>query len=256
MYCIQRLLRGLCVLSFVSAAYAQNPTITIAAEDDWAPYSSMKADKSGPEGFSPDLVQAVFKLKGVNVQFVVVPFTRCLQMVKTGKAVACFDTSITEENKDEFYWHKTPIFEEGLSIFALSDATQSGLTILGLEGSTVGVTNGYTYPTDFMQNKKIKKFEANSNEHLLKMLVAKRVQFIILNTMPGLLRIKNDATLKGKVKQVGLISKDGFWLNFSKSHPDGKRMADIFEAGLLEFKASGRYEKMQSDFKQRLGLSR
>lgn len=252
----QRLQAGLCALGLASAAYAQNPTITIAAEDDWAPYSSMKADKSGPEGFSPDLVRAVFKLKGVDVKFEAVPFVRCLQMVKTGKAVACFDTTITEENKDEFYWHKTPIFEEDLAIFALSDATQSGLTMSGLEGSTVGITTGYTYPTDFMQNKKIKRFEANSDDHLLKMLLAKRVQFVILNTMPGLLRIKNDAGLRGKVKQVGLISKDGFWLNFSKVHPDGKRMADIFEAGLLEFKASGRYDKMMSEFKQRLGASR
>jgi polar amino acid transport system substrate-binding protein len=253
---IQRLQAGLCALSLASAAYAQNPTITIAAEDDWAPYSSMKADKSGPEGFSPDLVQAVFKLKGVDVKLVAVPFVRCLQMVKTGKAVACFDTTITEENKDAFYWHKTPIFEEDLAIFALSEFTQSGLTTPRLEGSTVGITTGYTYPTDFMQNKKIKKFEANSDDHLLKMLVAKRVQFVILNTMPGLLRIQNDARTKGKIKQVGLISKDGFWLNFSKVHPDGKRMADVFEAGLLEYKASGRYEKMQTEFKQRLGVPR
>ncbi|WP_367847186.1 substrate-binding periplasmic protein [Rhodoferax sp. WC2427] len=253
---IQRLQVGLCAWGLATAACAQNPTITIAAEDDWAPYSSMKADKSGPEGFSPDLVRAVFKLKGVDVKMVAVPFVRCLQMVKTAKAVACFDTTITDENKDEFYWHKTPIFEEGLAIFALADTPQTGLTTLGLEGGTVGITTGYTYPTDFMQNKKIKKFEANSDEHLLKMLLAKRVQYVILNTMPGMLRIKNDASLSGKVKQVGLISKDGFWLNFSKTHPDGKRMADLFEAGLLELKASGRYDKMYADFKQRLGLPR
>jgi polar amino acid transport system substrate-binding protein len=252
---LQRLLGGLCALSLSWAVCAQNPTITIAAEDDWAPYSSMKADKSGPEGFSPDLVRAVFKLKGVDVKYVAVPFVRCLQMVKTGKAVACFDTTITDENKDEFYWHKTPIFEEGLAIFGLVDGAKTDLTTLGLEGSTVGITTGYTYPTDFMLNKKIKKFEANSDEQLLKMLAAKRVQFVILNTMPGLMRIKNDASLKGKIKQVGLISKDGFWLNFSKIHPDGKRMAEVFEAGLLEFKASGRYDKMQADFKQRLGVT-
>jgi polar amino acid transport system substrate-binding protein len=177
-------------------------------------------------------------------------------MVKTGKAVACFNTTITEENKNEFIFHKTPIFEEGLAIFGPVEGSKTGLTTAGLEGSTVGITTGYTYPTDFMQNKSIKKFEANSDEHLLKMLMAKRVQYVILNTMPGMLRIKNDASTAGKVKQVGLISKDGFWLNFSKVHPDGKRMAELFETALLEFKASGRYEKMQTEFKQRVGGAR
>ncbi len=237
-------------------AVAQTTTITVAAEDDWAPYSSMKADKSGPEGFSPDLVRAVFKLKGVDVKFVTVPFARCLHLVKTAKVVACFDTTITDENKNEFYFHHTPIFEDGLAIFALSDFAGSKLTTRDLEGNTLGITTGYTYPTDVMLNQKIKKSEANSDEQLLRMLVAKRVQFVLLNTLPGALRIKNTPAFVGKVKQVGAVSKDGFWLNFSKTHPDGKRMSELFEAGLLELKASGQYDKMQKDFLQRLGVSR
>jgi polar amino acid transport system substrate-binding protein len=237
-------------------ALAQTTTITVAAEDDWAPYSSMKADGSGPEGFSPDLVRAVFKLKGVEVKFVTVPFARCLHLVKTGKVVACFDTTITDENKNEFYFHTTPIFEDGLAIFALSDFAGNKLTSRELEGSTVGITTGYTYPTDVMQNQKIKKFEANSDDQLLKMLLAKRVQFVLLNTLPGALRIKNTPAFVGKVKQVGAVSKDGFWLNFSKAHPDGKRMSELFETALLEFKASGQYDKLQKDFRQRLGVAR
>ncbi|MDO9237235.1 MAG: transporter substrate-binding domain-containing protein [Aquabacterium sp.] len=247
----QYLKAGLIALSFASVAYAQRPTITIAAEDDWAPYSSMKADKSGPEGLSPDLVRAVFKHKGVDVKLMAVPFSRALQLAKDGKVVAAFNTSINEENKNEYYWHKTPLFEEGLSIFALSTSTQSNLTTKALEGSTVGTTVGYTYPSTFSANPKIKKSEAASDDLLLKMLAAKRVQYIIMNTMPGLIRIKNSPDLNGKIKVVGEISKDGFWLNFSKTHPDGKRMADLFEVGLTELKANGQYDKMVSDFKKR-----
>jgi polar amino acid transport system substrate-binding protein len=237
-----------------AGASAQTPTITVAAENDWAPYSSIKADGSGPEGLSPDLVRAVFKLKGVNVKYVTVPFARCLQLVKTGKAVACFDTTITDENRDEFYWHPTPIFYDGLAIFSLNDFQGGSLDAAGLEGSTVGVTNGYTYPTDFMHNEKIKKTQANSDDQLIKMLLAKRVKFILLNTMPGILRIKNDKNAAGKIKQVGVISNDGFWLNFSKSHPDGKRMSELFESGLQEFKVSGQYEKMLAEFRRHVGV--
>jgi polar amino acid transport system substrate-binding protein len=45
-------------------------------------------------------------------------------------------------------------------------------------------------------------------------------------------------------------------LNFSKAHPDGKRMSELFETALLEFKASGQYDKLQKDFRQRLGVAR
>jgi polar amino acid transport system substrate-binding protein len=242
--------------SLMASCWAVPTVITIAAEDDWPPYSSMKADRSGPQGFTPDLVRAVFKLKGIDVNFDTVPFARCMHLVKTGKAVACFNTTITDENRDEFHWHPTPIFKEGLAIFALNDITSTGMSAKALEGSTVGITTGYTYPTDFMRNENIKKFEANSDEHLLKMLAAKRVKFVILNTLPGLMRIKQDPALAGKVRQVGLLGTDAFWLNFSKIHPDGKRMAEVFEAGLQTFKASGQYNKLQADFRQRLGVPR
>ena len=244
-------LGALCLSALVAA---QPVPVTIAAEDDWAPYSSMKKDGSGPEGFAPDLVRAVFKLKGIDVKFVTVPFTRCLHLVKTGKVVACFDTTMTDENRNEFYWHPTPIFEEGLAKIALSDAPADNLSAKDLEGSTVGITTGYTYPSDFMRNLKIKKFEANSDDHLVKMLMAKRVKFVVMNTLPGLLRIKNDKATAGKIKPVGLLSKDGFWLNFSKSHPDGKRLSEVFEAGLQEFKKSGQYDKLNTDFRARLGV--
>ncbi len=34
--------------------------IIIVAEDDWPPYSSIKADKSGPQGLTPELVTKAF----------------------------------------------------------------------------------------------------------------------------------------------------------------------------------------------------
>ena len=86
------------------------------------------------------------------------------------------------------------------------------------------------------------------------MLMAKRVDYVILNTMPGWLRINKDPKLKGKIKQVGLISNDGFWLNFSKANPHGKALAQIFEAGLQEMKKSGEHDKMYQAFRQRTGV--
>lgn len=245
---------GLGLALHAAAALAQPKLITIAAEDDWPPYSSAKADGSGPEGLTPELVRAVFKSRNIEVKFLVVPFARCLHLTQQGKVVACFNATITEENRDEYWWHPTPIFHEGLSIFALADFKGSGLTTRDLEGHTVGLTTGYTYPSEVMNNPKIIRYEANSDELLLKMIAAKRIKFALVNTLPGLLRVKNDARLNGTIKIVGQVSNDGFWLSFSKKHAEGKAMAETFEAGLKAFKADGRYEKLINDFRKRQGL--
>ena len=223
-------------------------TITVAAEDDWAPYSSMSADHGGPVGLSPDLVRAAFKTQQIDVRFVVLPFARCLRSTETGVVVGCFNTTRTKGNKDQFYWHATPLFQEELGIFARSDSAAHDLTQKDLEGQTVGVTTGYTYPTELMSNARIVKLSAVSDANLLKMLVARRVDFILLNTMPGYYRIQQQAGLIGKVKRVGVVGLDSFWLSFSKRHPDGKRLSDVFEKGMQTIKANGQYDSMMAAF--------
>lgn len=229
-----------------------NEVVTVAAEDDWAPYSAMRADRTGPEGLTPALVKAAFKTQGVDVRFQVVPFSRCLHYAEKGAVIGCFDTTRTEANKDQFYWHPTPLFQEELGIFARADAPARELTQKDLEGRTVGVTIGYTYPTDFMQNPRITKLSAASDGNLVKMLVARRVDYILLNTMPGYYRIKYEPALKGRIKRVGAIRLDSFWLSFSRTHPDGKRMSEVFEHGLQAIKANGEYDRMMHAFKQEL----
>ena len=84
------------------------------------------------------------------------------------------------------------------------------------------------------------------------MLVAKRVNYILLNTMPGYYRIKYEPALKGQIKRVGAIRLDSFWVSFSRAHPDGKRMSEVFEKGLQAIKANGEYDRMMQAFKQEL----
>jgi polar amino acid transport system substrate-binding protein len=237
--------------SLLLPAHAER--IVIAAEDDWPPYSARQAGTTDPVGFTPSLVREVFARRGIEVEFITVPFSRCLLYAQTGRAVACFNVTITDANRDEFYWHPTPMFQEGLAIFALRGRFQPELNSKDLENYSVGITNAYTYPTDFMANPKITRAVAQSDANLLKMLIKHRVDFIILNTLPGQLRIR-DENLGTQIERVGMISLDGFWLSFSKRNPDGERLSKIFEEGLLELKKSGRFAELEMDLKSHLGL--
>lgn len=228
--------------------------VTIAGEDDWAPYSSAPTGRPGPEGLSPELVREAFKTQNVQVRFIALPFARCMLYAETGRVAGCFNASITDENRDKYHWHPTPMFHEGLAIFGRSEHTGPPLTEKDLEGRTVGVTIGYTYPTSFMSNARIAKLNARSDTHLLQMLAARRVDYILLNTMPGYYRIQQMPSLVGKVKQVGTIQMDGFWLAFSKKDPQGAELANSFEQGLRAMQADGSYDRLMAALRRRMGL--
>lgn len=251
---IGRLAVCLALFQLSLACALARETVIIAAEDDWPPYSSINADRTGPEGLTPDLVRAAFDTQGIDVSFLTVPFARCLRYTETGRTVGCFNATIVADNRDTYYWHPTPMFNEELAIFARSDVRGDKLTLKDLEGETVSITIGYTYPTDLMSNPRIIKFPVNSDQQQLRMVATGRVRFAVVNTMPGYLRINADPSMQGKIRRVGRISVDGFWIAFSRQHPDGKRMAERFEAGLQQLKASGRYDEMLAAFRRRVGF--
>ncbi|EQB2604233.1 substrate-binding periplasmic protein [Aeromonas salmonicida] len=229
-----------------------NPVL-VAAEDDWAPYCALNKESGQPQGLAPALVKAVFAIEGIALEFRTIPFARCMHEAKSDKVLACFNATITEENRYQYHWHETPMFEEDLAIFALAGGGHHDLKLTALEGKTVGITLGYTYPTDFMDHPRITRFQAKSDAQIIEMLVRGRVDYILMNEMPGYLKIQQKA-LTGRVVKVGKISTDGFWLAFSRAHPQGEAMAKRFEEGLQKIKNNGTYETLVRDFEHSLGL--
>lgn len=225
-------------------------TLTIAAEDDWAPYAYRAEGVAEVQGLAPDLVRAAFATQGVQVQFDVLPFSRCLLHAERGKAAGCFNVTRTEANAAQFCWHPTPLFTEELGIFGRpSGRATRPLTEQDLVGKRVGITLGYTYPTSFMTHPRIQRFSAASDGNLIQMLVAGRVDYILLNTMPGYHRLQQLARI-GQVVRVGALGQDSFWLAFSKTHPEGPRMCEVFERGLRAMRANGAYDRAMRAFHQ------
>ena len=92
----------------------------------------------------------------------------------------------------------------------------------------MGYTNGYTYPTEFMRDPAIQRSGATSDKLLLRMLLSRRVDYILLNTMPGMLRIQGDPALQGKVRRLGRISQDGFWIAVGVMAATGLGLGGLF----------------------------
>lgn len=248
---------GLSLSAFSADEPVDKNAVVLAGEDDWSPYSS--AEKPGadtqtsPVGYSVDLVRAVLASQGIKVQFINVPFARCMQYAKTGQVAGCFNATITDDNRNDYVWHQPAMFEEELSIFGRADNSGAELRLSDLRGKRVAYTNGYTYPSEFMHDRRIQKFSAVSDGALVRMLLSKRVDYILLNRTPGWMRIDATPEARNQIKRVGLVSMDGFWVAFSKQHPQGERLAAAFSQGLAQMRRDGSYQRLQDEFRRRVG---
>ncbi|SCK22023.1 ABC transporter substrate-binding protein [Vogesella sp. LIG4] len=246
--------RVLALLLCLATSIAQAKTIVIAAEDDWPPYSYGRTGSNAPQGLTPLLVREAFASQDINTRFVTVPFSQCLKMAETGSVVGCFDVSITADNRSKYIWHRTPLFYEEAAIFGLVTDQSSTVTQATLHGHTVGLTQGYTYPSSFTADSDIRKITAAKDEQLIDMLLAHQVDYILMNTLPGLMQLNKNPPARDKVGRLGVVGVDAFWLAFSRRNPDGASMARKFEAGLQTLHKNGRYQRILNDFRQQLGV--
>jgi polar amino acid transport system substrate-binding protein len=228
-----------------------------AAEDDGRP--TLRRRAGGPKGMAVDLVREAMATQGIEVRIVAVPFSRCMFMARNGEAAGCFNATIVADNRGDYHWHATPMFHEELAIFAVATPAPangaSPISLKDLEGRRVGYTLGYTYPAEFRQNPKIRKISAKSDQVLIEMLLAGRVDHVLLNTAPAYLRLRQIGRPPQALAKVSVLSMDGFWVAFSRQRPDGEALAARFEAGLAALKSSGRLQALQQQMRQSLGIA-
>ncbi len=235
------------LLSFMllaASAAATAETITVGAEDDWAPYSSVVERQA--QGFAVDVVRDAFAAVGISVNFEVLPYARCLAQAKAGHLVGCFDAVPNAMIAPSFLWHAQPLFTTRMNVYALAGSTEHGLSAASLEGKTVGVERDYEYGDAFDLNSKILRRIVDRNESGFKMLMAGRIEYMAAEErIANALFVKNGAAFGSKFKLVGTVATPGLYMAFSKSAPDAARLLAKFNEGYAAIRKSGRYQAIE-----------
>lgn len=237
-------LLALFLILFGGTATATAGTISLAAEDDFFPYS---AEVDGElVGFVPDLALAAFDAVGVDVEFRVGPFSRAVMLVKSGQVAGGFTGAIDDSNETQFYWHETPLSSVRLVIWGRADTGQQALTAEDMEGRTVAVTRGFFYTDAIDANEKVEKVVAPSDRSTLKMLALGRAEFALVTENIGrsIIETSSDPLLRDSLKVVGVIEEIPLHAFFSKAHPEGEKAAQLFQQGLERIMASGEYDRI------------
>lgn len=243
---MKKLLLG-CLVGVAFAAQAAD-TVTIGAEDDWAPYASKVGNEA--KGFAVDLVREAFKAAGVEVKFDVLPYARCMAETKTGKLVGCFDAARNGLLENDYRWHAKPMFRGRINIYARADSKESNLVPKDLEGRTVGVTNGYEYGEDFDRNQKIVRSVSNQDQLSFRKLLAGRVQYVVAyDKVTDAIVNENQGEFRNRFKAVGVAAEPDLYIAFSKRHADAPKYIEKFNQGLEEIIKNGKYKQIENAWK-------
>jgi len=234
--------RSLLVLALCTSARAE--TIAVGAEDDWAPYSSVVDGKA--KGFAVDVVRAAFAAVGVNVEFEVLPYARCLAKARAGKLVGCFDAVPNGMIAPHYLWHTHPLFTTHMNVYALAGSPDQGMTAARLEGKTVGVARDYEYGDEFDLNTKIVRKVVDKNEQGFKMLQAGRIQYMAAEQrIADALFRRYPQAFGGKFKVAGTVATPGLYMAFTRDAPDGARYLAKFNEGYTIIRGNGTYKDIE-----------
>ena len=79
----------------------------------------------------------------------------------------------------------------------------------------------------------------------MRKLIAGRTEYALVYTrVVDYLQSAHPAELKGKVKYVGLATKSGLFLTFSKARPDAQKYAQLLDQGLKNLHKTREYDRI------------
>lgn len=233
-----------CILSCALVSFAHAETITLVSEDNWYPYAALKDGKIS--GFAVDVIEAAYAKMNIKVEFIAAPYSRCLMLTKTGRALGCFDSLNDLTLAPDFLFHHEPLFKATLAIYATGKNQPAAVSVLDLRGRTVGVTHEYTYGDAIESDKKIVREVAPSDLSNLRKLLKGRSEYSLVYTrIVDYLQVAYPEEFKGKIRQVGVALEVNLYISFSKIWPDSKRYADLLDQGLIAIRADGTYKKLE-----------
>lgn len=183
-------------------ALAEEPVALESSE--WRPYVYMEG--SEPKGLAYERVKAVFERADVTYEFSIKPWARVYKNGLTKKNYFILGLGRTVEREALFKWIAPITKEVNIHLYKLKKSTIQINNIEEVKKYPIGVERG-TYHQTFIDAKfpQIKQSLLVTSEQLLKMLIAKRVDFILLEET-RLLSISEDLGVNPNLFEKSLLA--------------------------------------------------
>lgn len=232
----------LCILPTESTRATPQKKVLLAAEDSWPPF----ADRTG-RGLSHQLIAAAFSIEHIQVESLVVPYSRALMMARKGKVHGVFNVTLERSTEADFLFGEEPLFIANASFYYNKNRPLNAQNKWQLpKGSVVGIIKGYEYGDEFSElGKQLQLVQVASQEQLLNLLLLNRIDAAIMF----------DKVAEGFIQRMGVEEdilpafsnhQSRIFLAFSLQNASSPKLAKALDEGLRQMKQSGQYQQIIS----------
>lgn len=214
----------------------------IGAEDDWYPFTALRDGKV--QGMSADLVRAAFAASNTRVELVPYPYSRCMEMTRTGQLVACFNTSPDTDIVREYRLPEEPLFSDDILLWARREDARPLADLRQLVGQKVAVTIGYEYGAPFDSLQDIERVEVRRDLNGFRMLAHRRVAYTAAYRGVAAALFAEHAELAGRFEPVATLHRPQLFVSFSRHNPQAELLLSRFDSGMRALHRNGGYRQI------------
>jgi len=217
-------------------------TITLAAEDSWSPF----ANQFG-QGISHQLIEAAFKQTHIEVNSLVVPYSRALMMAEKGAVDGVFNVTREASTEQRFIFGETPLFAAKASFYQRKKRSLIAENKWQIpKGSMIGVIKSYEYGDEFpelVKQRQLNLVTVATQQQLINLLLIGRIDAAVMFDLVAQENLQtmgvSDEVFAAFDNHISLI-----YLAFSKENPKATLLAKALDQGLSMLKENGQYQQL------------
>lgn len=202
------------------------------------------------KGIYYDVIMEMGKRTGIQVEIMVLPWRRALNMLEQGECDAAFPASKTPEREMYAIFMNEDLYKSEYGLFVRRGEEFQFDKIEDLYGKTIGIAAGNACTPEFEEAKKAHRFTIDEGggtiEQNFQKLIRDRFDIYIVNIMAGLdaikrLNISDQVTVLPKRIAKGAGEGLPKYLMFSKAAKIDKKeeLMLLFDKTLVEMKTDG-----------------
>lgn len=229
-----------------NAALAFDPgdTVTVAALDNYAPYSDGELPKLG---FSNDLIVTVLERAGYEAEIHIMPWSRAMEMARTGRYDILASAWRRKEREADF------AFSDPIAVNEVAFVKRSGDPfeyngVEDLEGKRVGVVREYSYDPAFAQADGFQRDEVYTLLTNLQKLHSGRIDLTLEDRLTVRHILNTEAPELADSLEIteGTLSRETLHIAVSYSVEGYEMLLADFNEALAEVRADGTYDALLS----------
>ena len=231
-------------ISLLLPGLSQAETVTFVTTE-FPPYIIKQGDNVS--GFQVEFVQQLCRKLGIEPKFIVVPWNRALEYVRSGRADGILTPVYSEERAQYIYFTDEPIGHERISVMALRGSGIKANSLGDLKNEIVGVMLGYSYGKEFDGSTIVRKDVNMTNEALLNKLNLNRYKLLVSDEYV----INYVARQAGQeeLETVLNLHDNPQFLGFSKAIGErGRDLTKRFSQAIHELQQDGTLEKIRKKY--------